>query len=290
MAVALALGAALFYGASDFCGGLASRRRPALLVALWSQGVGLAVLAVALALVPGTVRAADLAWGGLCGLAGAAAVLLFYRALAVGLMGVVSPLTAVTAAIVPAIWGLARGERPAPLALAGIVLALAAIGLVSAAPPADAAPAGPPLARPARRPGLPPGIPEALGASAAFGLFFIAIAQTQPGCGLYPLLSMRLVSLAALLATAAVLRRPIRLAAPGAGLVALTGALDMTANVCFFLAVHGGALSIVAVLTSLYPAGTVGLAAAVLRERLRPVQWLGVGVALAGVVCIASSR
>jgi drug/metabolite transporter (DMT)-like permease len=287
--LALSVAAALFYGAADFCGGLASRRSSTLAVVLWSQAAGLFVLGPALLLVPGVPRAGDLGWGLACGVSGAFAIALLYRGLALGVMGVVSPVTAVLAAAIPVAFAIARGERPAAGALAGIACALAAVVLVSAAPAAVAPEAAPPASRPpARR--WPPGIPEALGSGAAFGFFFIALAQTHADAGLYPLLGTRLTSLAILGGFALTARRPLRIERPALRTVALAGGLDMGANVLYVLAAHAGPLSIAAVVTSLYPAGTVALAALVLHERLARIQWLGVAAAFAGVLCIALSR
>ena len=290
MVVVLALGAALFYGAADFLGGLASRRRSALAVVVWSQAVGLLVLIGALVFVPGIPRASDVAWGVACGLGGAFAIGMLYRGLAVGVMGVVSPITAVLAAAIPVIWAMARGERPALLALVGIACALVAVVLVSASTPQTRDDEDAPLARAPQRHRLPPGVPEALVAGVAFGFFFIALAQTHADGGLYPLMWTRLSSLAVLLLAAALLRTSLAVAPPGRRTIVLAGVLDMGANVLYVLAVHAGALSIAAVLTSLYPAGTVALAAIVLRERLIRVQWVGVGVALTGVLCISLAR
>jgi len=277
----LALAAALFYGGADFCGGLASRRSPMLAVAAWSQAAGLVVLLPALAVIPGIARPADLGWGLACGVSGAFAIALLYRGLAVGTMGVVSPITAVLAAAIPAAFAIVRGERPAAIALAGIACALVAVVLVSAAPPA-AAPRGP------RR--WPPGIPEALGAGTAFAFFFIALAQTHADGGIYPLLATRLCSLAILAGFALATRRTLRVAPPARPTIALAGLLDMGANIAYVLAAHVGPLSTAVVVTSLYPAGTVALAALALRERLARIQWLGVALALAGVLCIAATR
>jgi drug/metabolite transporter (DMT)-like permease len=290
MVVALALGAALFYGAADFCGGLASRRGSTLAVVVWSQAIGLIVLTPALPFVPGTPHASDFVWGAVCGVAGAFAIGLFYRALAVGVMGVVSPLTAVLAATIPVGWGFVFGQRPASLAMAGIGCALVAVLLVSASTSPLARAAGKPLARAVPRQLFAPGILEALGAGAAFGFFFIALSQTHADGGLYPLVGMRLASLVALVAFALVFRGELRVARAGVATIVLTGVLDMTANIFYVVAVHAGALAIVAVITSLYPAGTVALAAIVLHERLIPVQWLGVAIAFTGVLCIALAR
>jgi len=288
--VVLALAAALFYGAADFCGGLASRRVSSLAVVVWSQAVGLLVLIPALLAIRGIARPADLSWGLACGISGAFAIALLYRGLATGTMGIVSPITAVLAAAIPVAFAVARGERPTALALFGIACALVAVVLVSASapPPPPDERDGPARAPRARR--FPPGIPEALGAGAAFGFFFIALAQTHADAGLYPLLATRLTSIAILACGALLLRRPLHVARPGLPTVVAAGVLDMGANVCYVLAAHAGALSIAAVVTSLYPAGTVALAALLLRERLVLVQWAGVAVALAGVLCIALAR
>jgi drug/metabolite transporter (DMT)-like permease len=285
--VALALAAAACYGAADFCGGLASRQRSALAVVVWSQAIGLVVLLAALFAIPGVPFAGDLGWGVACGVSGAFAIMLLYRGLALGVMGVVSPITAVLAAAIPVVVAVALGERPAPLALVGITCALVAVVLVSAVAPAAAPEDEAPLARPVRRGRLPPGLAEALGSGTAFGFFFIALARTHAGAGLWPLLATRVVSLAVLAGLALSLRRSLRLARPGLRTVAAAGVLDMGANILYVLASHAGPLSIAAVVTSLYPTGTVALAAAVLRERLVAVQWAGVAVALAGVACIA---
>lgn len=286
--VALALAAALFYGAADFCGGLASRRVSSLAVVVWSQAVGLVVLIPALLFVPGAARASDFGWGLACGVSGAFAIALLYRGLAIGTMGVISPITAVLAAALPVGFAVARGERPAPLPLFGIACALVAVVLVSAAPAPPGDFDGRAAAPSWRR--FPPGIPEALGAGAAFGFFFIALAQTHADAGLYPLLATRVVSVTILALSALLLRRPLAVTRPGRRTIVAAGALDMSANVFYVLAAHAGALSIAAVITSLYPAGTVALAALVLHERLVRLQWTGVAVALIGVLCISAAR
>jgi drug/metabolite transporter (DMT)-like permease len=289
--VILSLAAALFYGAADFCGGLASRRSPTLAVVVWSQAVGLVVLLAVLPFVPGIPRSSDLAWGAACGVSGAFAVGLLYRGLAIGVMGVVSPITAVLAAALPVAFAIARGDREPVLALVGIGCALLAVVLVSAStPPPTPAEQDAPLARAPRSRRFPPGIAEALGAGTAFGFFFIALAQTHADAGLYPLATTRLTSLALLVVAALVLRRPLRIAPPGRLTVAAAGALDMSSNVLYVLAAHAGPLAIAAVITSLYPAGTVALAALVLHERLVRVQWAGVAIAFAGVLCMALVR
>src|SRR5215211_7189147 len=132
VAVVLALASAVVYGASDFLGGLASRRTSVFGVVGMSQLVGLVALVALLPWLGGPVGAADLAWGGAAGLAGAAGLVLFFRTLARGVMSVIAPITAVTAAAVPVLVGLLGGNRIGVWAALGIALALGAVVLVSA--------------------------------------------------------------------------------------------------------------------------------------------------------------
>lgn len=291
MALVLGLAAALVYGAADFTGGLATRRTHALAVVVLSQVAGLGVLLVALPFIAdGAPAGGDLARGAVAGIGGGAGVALLYRGLAVGRMSVVAPITAVGAAALPLLWGLLAGERPSSWALAGVVLALLAVVLVSAAPgaqPGDVAAAGPGaggIVRSGRA--LGPGVGEAVLAGVGFGVFFVVLEGTSADAGLWPLLGARtsiLVAGAAALAT----RTPLR-AAPGQrGRIALAGVLDMGANVLYLLASRQGLLSLVAVTVSLYPATTVLLARFVLGERLGTAQRSGLALAAAGVGLIA---
>jgi drug/metabolite transporter (DMT)-like permease len=278
MAFALALGAALVYGAADFLGGLASRRTSTLGIVIWSQIVGLLLLAVALPALGGRPGADDIAWGAACGVCGAAAIVLLYRGLAIGKMGVVSPLSAVVGASVAMSYGiLFQAERPAWLAYAGIAAAFAAIVCVSTDP-------GDPVA-PAHR-----GILEAILAGIGFGAYFIALSHTHASAGMYPLLAARVASVLLLLGGALAFgkRAGVRVTRPALPIVVAAGTLDMGANVLFVLAAHSGMLAIVAVLTSLYPVATVALAGVVLRERLDRRQWAGGALALAGAAAIAA--
>ncbi len=287
MAIAFSVLCALVYGSSDFCGGLASRRTATIGVVVGSQIVGFVLLLGLLPLFGGTPVPGDLLWGAVCGLAGAAAIGFLYRGLAIGTMSVVSPVTAVTAAGVPVAFGvLVQHEHPSLLAVAGIVAALVAVVCVSAAPGATPGPGAAPKA------GLPPGLLSAFAAAAGFGVYFIALAQTRAEAGMYPLLAARLSSLV-VLAAGGVLTghaRDLRVGRSSLGLIAACGALDMTANVLYVLAAHRGMLSLVAVISSLYPASTVALAAIVLGERLVPIQWAGVALALGGVAAISLGR
>jgi len=284
VAIALALASALVYGASDFFGGLASRRSSTVSVVVWSQLLGFIALAATVAIAGIHASAHDWEYGLLCGVFGTAAIAALYRGLAVGTMGVVSPLSAVLGACIPVLYGVAlHGERPALWADAGIVAALLAVICVSAGDTQTALQA---------RTRIPPGVTEGLIAGVMFGAYFIALAQTRPEAGLVPLLAARATSIVLLLAGSIVFARAtaIRPERSDWGTIALCGAFDVTANVLFVSAFHlGGMISLVAVLTSLYPAATLALAAMMLHERLRPLQWIGVALALGGAAAIAGS-
>jgi drug/metabolite transporter (DMT)-like permease len=276
MAILLALASAVVYGTSDFLGGLASRRSSVFGVVALSQVTGLAALLVLLPWLGGPVTAADLAWGAAAGLAGAAGLVVFFRTLAHGVMSVVAPVTAVTAAAVPVLIGLLEGDRIGPWAAAGIALALVAVVLVSAE-------GGLSALRAARPASLTP----ALVAGTAFGLFFVLLDRTSDEAGVTPLVTARLASVALVVVIAAAGRQSLRVGRAGLPLVLLSGVGDMTANALFLLATQqGGQLAIVGVLASLYPVSTVVLAQGLLRERLVPAQLAGLLFAAAAVVLI----
>lgn len=282
MAILLGLAAALTYGAGDFVGGLVTRKAPLFTVVLLSQVAGTAVLLVALPFfVESGPTASALAWGGASGVAGATGVLFLYKGLAAGRMSVVAPITSVEAAVVPVLWGLASGERPALLALAGVVLALLAVLLVAGFQPGSSS--APTAGR------LAPGVRDALIAGVAFGLFFILLDGAGDDTSLWPLVGGRTASLTVL--TVLVLVRRERISPPRATLLPIVtaGILDVAANLLYLLSTREGLLSIVAVLTSLYPASTILLARIVLGERMGRLQVAGLGLAAAGVVMMAVS-
>lgn len=274
MAYALALLSAGCYGAADFTGGLATRRAAALLVVLVSQACGLVLVTLALPLLPAaTPHPADLWWGAAAGLAGGIGVALLYRALATGTMSIVAPTTAVTAVALPVVTSIALGERPGGLVVVGILIGILAIVLVS------------------RQTGTTPatqssGVGPALSAGVAIGIFLLALAQTRREAGMWPLLSDRIASVTFFVIVMAVGRHALRMPLSLAALAIGGGALDMTANALYLVAVRIGPLSPVVTLSSLYPASTVLLARAVLGERLSAWQTAGVASALLAVVLI----
>jgi drug/metabolite transporter (DMT)-like permease len=293
MAIVLGLLVALFYGSGDFLGGLAAKRAPATSVVIGSFAVAAALLAIttlgwALVGELPTPERQDLWLGLATGAIGPISLGLLYHGLATGRMSVVAPITAVVAAIVPLAWGLADGERPSAVALAGVAVALLAVGLISGAPPhADHQDDD---ARPLRSV-VGPAVLSGLG----FGAIFILLANTSDDAGLWPLVVARPVAVSltvsAVLVAGAVAGGPRATLTPARAawpFVAGAGVLDITANVCYLAASRTGLLSIVAVLSSLYPAATVVLARVLLGERLHRVQVIGLVLATAGVVAMAA--
>jgi uncharacterized membrane protein len=280
MPITFALISALTYGVADFAGGLAARRAPVLVVTAVAQVTGLLMLVPAVMLLPGAVTPAALGFGALAGIAGAGGVMLYLRALAVGPMGLVAPLSAVAGAGLPLIVGLVGGERPGAVAGLALAAALGAIVLATAGSRHDAA-AG-------------TGLLLGFGAGLGFGLFFVGLDLTPAGSGLWPLLAGRVVSVALLMAVLVAIalpaiRLPRRPPPAALGAMILSGALDVVANVAFLLATRSGALSVSGVLVSLYPVVVVVLAWVVLRERLTGLQLTGVGLALTASALLAAA-
>jgi drug/metabolite transporter (DMT)-like permease len=274
--ILLAALSAMIWGVADFSGGKASQRADPVVVTVVSQVVGLPVLAACLIVVPGQPTASALGWGAAAGVAGLGGIILLYKALSAGAMAVTAPVTAVTAAVVPMGVGLITDRTPGLLALGGAGLAVVAIGLISVGPGARGG---------AARPAL---VGTALLAGALFGLFFAALGQVTEGAGMWPLLAVRISSIA--LGAALLFRRPIRgrVARSVVPFVVAAGALDILANALYIGAAARGHLTVVAAIASLYPASTVVLALLVDRERLRPLQIAGLGIAATALVLATS--
>jgi drug/metabolite transporter (DMT)-like permease len=244
-------------------------------VLVLSQGVGLIGMLIVAIVIGGHPGTGDLAYGAIGGLTGAAGVAMLYRGLASGSMSLVAPVTGVVAVVVPVAVGVGTGERPALLQYLGIVLAIAAVALLSAGGTRDRH-----LSRAT--------LLLAIGAGIAFGLFYVALARTSSAAELWPLVAARFASVAALLVVAGGARHVPRFGATNPLVIVGAGVFDVTANALYVLAVHGGLLSIVAVLVSLYPVSTVLCSMTFLGERLRAPQIGGVGVALVAVVLITT--
>jgi len=273
VAVLLSLLSACAYGVSDFLGGIFARRSTAWQVATTGQASSTLCITLAALVVAGAPVGTDFAWGALAGTGSGLGAAFLYRGLAGATMSVVAPISAVGCALLPVLAGLALGERPTPTAAVGIVLAFPAIALISFVRDPD--------------PGHRGGVLDGVLAGVGFGLMFIALGRTTDDAGLAPLALMYLCSTVSVVAVATLLRqrwRP-RVAADWRG--AVMGPIGVTAVIAFYLATKHGLLSIVAVITALYPASTVLLAAALLKERVAPWQSLGLVVAALAVGLVA---
>lgn len=271
-ALLLGLSASLSWGVGDFFGGLASRRGNVAATVVLLHFIGsLALAVVILVRGVGPPPIEELAFGWAAGLGGGLGLMAFYRALAVGAMGLVAPVSAL-GVVIPVGWGIARGERPGALVVAGLVLALVAAVLVSRSGEARS-----------RR-----GLGLAAFAAVGFGFFFLFLSKAAETDALWGTAAARSMSVPVVIVLALAMGGGLR---PGKGSMALivgAGLLDVTANVFYAVATQRGLTSVVAVLGSLYPVATAILARVFLHERLNRLQALGAFAALAGVALIAA--
>jgi drug/metabolite transporter (DMT)-like permease len=273
VALGLALGASIAWGGSDFLAGLAARRLPVLTILVLSQGAGLVLLLVLLALAgqPAPPGEAVLIAAG-AGLAEVLGFAALYRSLAIGPMSVVAPLASL-AAVVPVAAGIAGGERPQAVAGIGLALAVGCGALVAFEHDPDR-----------RRRRVAPGAALAAFSALAFGAFFVATnAASDAGGVAWTVAVNRSTSFAALALVVAIGRRGLTYHSADLRPAVIIGLLDAGANALFALALTHGMTSTVGVIGSLYPVTTVVLATLVLRERPRPLQGLGVAGVLVGV-------
>lgn len=309
---ALALVGAVVYGSADFLGGLAARRLRSIVVTAVAAVAGLLALALAQPLFGGVWTTADVAWGILAGVIGVVAIALLYACLAIGPMSILSPLTAVVSAIAPMLWGLlVKGDALAPIGYAGLAIALVAVVLVGFIP-------GERIVRPSTR-GLAMAVGAGLAIGAflividqtspdsgliplltsratsgivtAAVVAVLALTAVRRGERARSVLEVSGVRVGATPTGHADLDHAANAAPPDAGGVTVTarrawwlaigcGIADASANAFMLLALRVGDLSVVSALTALYPAGTILLAALVLRERVAAVQWVGLVLAL----------
>ncbi|MEP0762134.1 MAG: EamA family transporter [Chloroflexota bacterium] len=263
------LAAALSWGTSDFTGGVAARRIPVFAVMVGSYVIGLALLvALALAWGESAPAPADLAWAAAAGVVGGAGLTAHYRGLAVGRMGVVAPVAAVIGTAIPVLFGAVAEGLPSGAQMAGFVLALIGVWLVS---------------RRADSGGGPSGLGLAVLAGLGFGSFFVLIDRVSQDAVFWPLVAARGASLIALLAVALANGRAWRPPRRTLGIVALAGILDVGGNTFFLLAAQAGRLDVASVLSSLYPAITVLLARGLLGEHI--ARWQGAGI-VAAVIAV----
>ena len=282
MAIILGLLTAVCFGAGDFFGGLSAKRVSVVVVIALSHLVGLASVTVAALALAEQFLLRDFIIGIIAGAAGGGGVALLYRGLARGPMAVVAPLTAITSAAVPAFWGVVNGETFTVLAWVGILVAGIAILLTSL--PAD------------RTAGAPIDVRvvlESLLAGSLFGVLFVLFDSTSSSTAPWPVVGARLLTASLLLPWLLAVRRSELLSLAShrqrnvLWLIVLTGLFDTGSNALFLIASSLGDLTVVAVLSSLYPASTVVLARFVLDERMSRLQFGGLVAAIVATVLIA---
>lgn len=284
MTIIFGLLSAFSYGYADFVGALAAKKIRAMAVTAYSFSFGL-MLAIVLAFIFGaefsqsTIIASILA-----GICSAAAISFLYAALALGPISIVSPLTAVVSAVIPVVADVALGTALSPFVAVAVVLILIAVVLVAFVP-------SPNLQLPTIRATL-----YGVGAGLGFAGIFLFLDFTDPGSGLGPLVIMRAVGLPILLLLLLVtyLKNPQQRFIEKvtdwklAALILLASTGDVMGNVAFLIATRAGDLAVAAVLTSLYPVGTIVLARIFLKERVAKSQLVGIVLALCGVALIAA--
>jgi len=273
--IAFAFACAVVYGIADYCGGRATRSAPSTTIALIGQITSLVFASIVVVAV-GTdfPPFREIGWGALAGIASALALAAFYHAMSHGSMTVVAPITAVTSAVLPVGFALIRGDRPAVIAYVGMVLAVAAIALVSGA-------VGIRHLETRRST-----IVFAILGGVGFAWIFIALGETTSASGIWPLVAARVVSVTIIGAMAIATRTAGR----GGGvwrLAVFAGLLDMSANFLYLLAVRRGLLSIVVVVVALYPVSTVVLAFRLDNERVSRSQAVGMAMAVGALVLVS---
>ena len=263
-----ALGAAVLYGVGDYFGGRATKISASTSVTFLGQFVALILLIVLVAVGNTPVMPLqDWFWSGLAGTGGVIALVAFYQAMSLGSMTVVAPIAALIGMCSPVIVGLLQGERPASIAYLGMILACIAVALVGDVLDHHDLPT------PMRA------IVLAVISGLGFGVIFVCLAQTSQDSGLCPLLGQRIVSVSTVAIVGSLGSRRLKVARPVIWYAILSGVLDTTANGLYLLAIHGGLLSLVGVIISLYPVSTVALAIFVDHEKLHKSQFIGLLVA-----------
>jgi drug/metabolite transporter (DMT)-like permease len=273
--ILLAFSSALAYGAADFIGGVGSRRHSSWHIVLVGQAAGALVMLVAGQMLPGSPVTADFAWAVMAGVGSATGSIFLFRGLARGRMGLVAPISAVGAAALPVVVGVALGERPSWLVWIGVLAALPGIWLVSRETTPD---------RPARTRGA---LVDGALAGTGFGILFIALAQISDNAGLLPLAANQLVGATLTLVVIVSLRQPWRPRRGVVGWGSASGVLGASGTLAFMVATGTTSLAIAVVLASLYPAVTVLLAASLLGERIDTGQRTGIGICTIAVATLA---
>jgi drug/metabolite transporter (DMT)-like permease len=275
LGVLLALSASLMWGVADYVGGLLTRSREVFSIVLVSQLAGLVVIACVVAGRgvgwPGTEAMLPAAIGGVLG---SFTIVVFYLALSYGPVSIVAPVMASSAAI-PVVYGLARGERPSGLQLAGVLVTLAGVILVSLT-------TGDGHARGRR------GIAFGILAAVLLGVLLVIFSRAASHDAYWAPLVLRIFSIATTIVIVLVRRVRVRIDRSVLALVAMVGTLDMLANLAYSVSTTLQLLAITAVLSSLFPFVTVVLARVHLGERVSRVQQAGSVLTMVGVLLVAA--
>jgi drug/metabolite transporter (DMT)-like permease len=272
--VGLGLLSAAVWGGGDFAGGIAAKRVNVFRAVALAQAVGLlSMLLLAWLTGEPVPPGRDLAWGALAGITGTCGIASLYQGLAIGRMGIVAPVAAVVSAIIPVLVGMRLEGAPAPLQLAGFVLAVASIWLI---------------ARPDGQVDTHRGLGLAILAGGCFGLFLVCGKQAGHHVVFWPMVAARMASvtlMSVLTVCSPPDRRPLR---PALASMLVSGLFDAIGNALFIAATRHGRLDVASVLSSLYPASTVVLARVLLKERISRLQTAGIVGALIAVALISS--
>ena len=270
----LALGASLAWGVADFAGPLVSRTLGALPVLLWAQVGGVLAIALAVAVRADGPRGAGVLFAIAAGVCGTAGLYAYYRGMQIGAMSVIAPIAGVSA-VIPVGFGIATGDSPTAWQVVGIVAALLGVGLASVEHQEGV-----------RR--LATGVGLALLAALGFGLYFPWMHAAGKVDFWWASLVFRTTALLVVAGGVAATRTKVRLRPRHLLFAGAVGVGDTLGNVLFAASSAHGLVSLTSVLASLYPIMTVLLAAAVLRERVAPLQRAGVVLTLAGVILIGA--
>lgn len=278
MGALLALAAAVSFGISDVAGAVATRRSAAPSVAIGIVVSGALLLAPMLLAFPGTPSVRAFTFGAAAGLVGNVGLVLYLRCMALGPIGVISPIAGLVGAGLPVAWGtVVVGDDLALPQIAGILLGLVAVVTVAYVPGTSVRASG------GRGPVM------ALAAGVSFGLFYLFLDATPADSGLWPLVSARLVGLLPVVVFTVVTGRSLIVSRAAARLTVLSGLTDIAANALFLLATRQGLLSLVSLLASLYPVVALLIARLVLNERLSRLQGVGVFLALVATGLLVAS-
>ncbi|SDB14239.1 Uncharacterized membrane protein [Desulfonatronum thiosulfatophilum] len=302
MDILLALVAAAAYGAADFSAGLASRRSPALTVTFLSQLTGLVMFGIAMVLIREQPTVSAVGWGAAAGAVVALSIFAYYRALALGSMGIVATITAIWSAVVPFALGLALGERPSSMAVIGIFCVIVAVGIMSHGPErivvaGDRKPGKAGQASVLFLAGHLRGILKTHGligatlAGIGFGLLGILMKQaSMHGNIIWPVFAASIAAVVITGPMVAATSSPLTFNRHNLPHILSAGVLQSLGVLTFLLAIQESLVSIIAVIVALSPAPTMFLARFFLNESMTRAQLAGVALALAGIVIITAQQ